>query len=144
MPNGSMLKFFQDRGGPSSEHGGKLHWPGTPAGFPFRGDQVPNLQGDEAENLPHALDYHSQSFRLWLPEEKAAFDSIMDRIVNGWYMQHKRYDNYVPDHQEYVVRLEWVQVYGETPAGKVPGSGYDDSDATTSFPLGPASALQAG
>jgi hypothetical protein len=118
-----MLKYFSDQGG--ADHGGPLHWPGTMDGFPFRGDTVPNLRQQELETLPLALDYKSRSFKLWEPEDKAEFDVIMDRIVNGWYMQHKRFDNYVPEQNEYVVRLEWVQIYGEHPGSKNPGSGFD-------------------
>lgn len=127
MP-GSMLKYFSDRGG--ADHGGQLHWPGTQEGFPFRGEHVPTLKQSETENLAHALDYHSRSFKLWDPEDKRAFDVVMDRIVNGWYMQHKRFDNFVPEQQEYVVRLEWVQIYGEYPAAKHPGSSFDASQQT--------------
>lgn len=139
MPKGSMLKYFSDQGG--ENHGGSLHWPGTTDGFPFRGDSVPNLKQQEMEELPLALDYKSRSFKLWDEKEKAAFDVIMDRIVNGWYMQHKRFDNYVPDQQEYVVRLEWVQIYGEHPGNKNPGSGFDGR--TQKFDFG-GTTLQGG
>lgn len=132
MPRGSMLKYFADLGG--EDHGGPLHWPGTADGFPFRGETIPNLKQQELEQLPLALDYKSRSFKLWDAQEKAEFDVVMDRIVNGWYMQHKRYDNYVPEHQEYVVRLEWVQIYGEHPASKNPGSGFDGRNQTVNIP----------
>lgn len=141
----SLLKFFGERGGTASEHRGQLHWPGTPDGFPFRGDQVPQLRDDEAESLPLAMDFHSRSFRLWEPTDRADFNVIMDRILNGWYLQHRRFDNYVPEQQEYVVRLEWAQIYGESPAGKVPGIDSRSTDAheTLTFPIHPG-ALQAG
>lgn len=131
MPNGSMLKFFQDRGG--DDHGGPLHWPGTPEGFPFRGQQIPQLQGDEAYNIPLALDYKSDLFKLWEPEDKARFDQVMDRIVNGWYMQHRRKDIEVDGQILPAVWLEWVQIYGESPKGKVPGSG--ENGRTTTIPF---------
>jgi len=125
MPRGSMLKYFSDVGG-DAEHGGKLHWPGTEEGFPFRGETVPNLKQQELEQLPLALDYKSRSFKLWDEQDKVAFDLVMDRVVNGWYMQHKRFDNYVAEHQDFVIRLEWVQIYGEDPRSKNPGSGVNE------------------
>lgn len=116
--NRSLKKFFSDHGGP--EHGGPLMWPGV-NGFPFRGETAPDLRGKQYEDMPLALDFKSRSFRLWDDREKAAFDAIMDRIVNGWYMQHKRFDNWIEQHQEYVVHLEWVQIYGEEADEKHPG-----------------------
>lgn len=124
----SLLKYFADKGGP--EHGGTLHWPGTLDGFPFRGDKVPNLTQQEMENIPLALDFKSKSFRQWIAEEKKEFDKVMDCIANGIYMQHKRFDNYVPEHMEYVTRLEWVQIYGEHPAGRDGGNGFDARNET--------------
>ena len=121
----NTLKFSDEQGGP--EHGGLLHWPGTPNGnFPFRGEEVPNLKGREAEDIPLVLDYHSQMFRMWEPAEKLAFDKVMDRIVNGWFMQHKRFDNWISDQQHYVIWLEWVQIYGEVPGVKHPGGQSDN------------------
>lgn len=132
MPRGSMLKYFGDRGG--DQHGGALHWPGTVDGYPFRGERAPTLKQNEVEQLAHALDYHSRSFRLWMEEDKRDFDLVMDRIVNGWYMQHKRFDNFVAEQQEYVVRLEWVQIYGECPTTKHPGSTFDVNQQTVQLP----------
>lgn len=132
MPSGSMLKYFQDHGGTGTDHGGKLHWPGTVDGFPFRGDHIPDLKGDEIASIPLALDYRSKAFRLWVPEEKVEYDGIMDRIVNGWFMQHHRVEKWIDAHCGLYVWLEWVQIYGETPAGKSPpGSGFDDSQSQT-------------
>lgn len=118
MPDGSMMKFFREQGG--SDHGGKLHWPGTPDGFPFRGAAAPHLKQDEVEQIRLALDYKSSMFRLWIPDEKAAFDVVMDRIANSWYMKNHREDKWNEEHQHYLVWLEWVQIYGETPNGKSP------------------------
>lgn len=126
MPSGSLLKYFNDKGGP--DHGGTLHWPGTIDGYPFRGEVVPNLTQRELEEVPLVLDYHARSFKMWVPEEADLFVKIMDRIGNGIYMQHKRFDNYVPEHMDYVVRLEWFQIYGEHPSARNPGSGSNVSE----------------
>ena len=120
---GRLLKYFQERGGP--DHGGTLHWPGTPAGFPVRSEQQLLLKQHETEELEHTFDYHSQLFRLWEPEDKAAFDQIMDRIANGWYGIRRRIDKDVPDQLAPAVWLEWIQIYGETPQGRQPGGHFD-------------------
>lgn len=135
MPTGSMKKYFEDRGGDASAHGGPLSWPGTPAGFPFRGS-VPDLRQEEYDTIPHVLDYHSQLFRLWDLEEKRAWDQVMDRIMNGWYMEHRRIDRWSDQHCGLVVWLEWVQIYGEAPTTKAPtyhGDTYEAAPAGQSF-----------
>jgi hypothetical protein len=129
MPR-SMLKFFADRGGPQTEHGGNLHWPGTVDGFPFRGDAVPDLKQREMADMALAMDYKSRLFRLWEAEEKREFDFIMDRIVNGWYMQHRRDDKWIAEENHYTVWLEWAQIYGETPNSKTPGGPADGQSVT--------------
>jgi len=109
-----------------------------PAGdLPEGVESLADLQGDEFANIPLALDYKSDAFHLWIPEEKARYDSIMDRVVNGWFMQHRRFEKWIDEQCGLYVWLEWVQIYGETPAGKVPGSGFDDSQSQTiTFGLG--------
>ena len=119
MPRGSMAKYFQERGG--NQHGGPLSWPGTIDGFPVRGDNVPDIRGEEITDIPLALDYQSKRFCLWEPGEHAAFNDVMDRIVNGWYMQHKRIDRWSDEHGGLIVWLEWVQIYGEVAGTKHPG-----------------------
>lgn len=130
LRTGSMLKYFEDKGGAETEHGAPLHWPGTPSGFPYRGETAPLLKQKEVEEIDHALDYHSRLFRLWIPEEKEAFDAVMDRIVNGWYMQHRRTDREIPGEVAPAVWLEWVQIYGESPLGKHPGRMQDANNTT--------------
>lgn len=120
MPKGSMLKYFREHGG--EDHGGALFWPGTMDGFPYRGQAAPHLKQEEMEQIELALDYKSRMFCLWDPAEKAEFDQIMDRVINGWYMQHVRKDEWDSEHQHYRVWLEWVQIYGETPRGKHPST----------------------
>ena len=145
MPNSSMLKFFDEQGGPDSDHGGKLHWPGTQDGYPFRGDQVPHLKADEINNISLALDYKSEMFELWDPIAKTRFDEVMERIVNGWYMQHKRRDIEVEGQLLPAVWLEWVQVYGETPSGKHPAGEKAHDQTTTIQPgAGPQGPLNVG
>lgn len=125
MPVGSMMQFFRDRGGPNTEHGNYLFWPGTVDGFPVRSNQAPHLRQHELESLPLSLNFRSRMFRLWEPTDKRAFDQVMNCIINTWYREHKRYDTWVPEQQAYLVWLEWIQIYGEIPDAHVPWSGQD-------------------
>jgi hypothetical protein len=109
-------KYFTEVAGP--QHGGhKLHWPGTPEGFPVLAQPgvQPNLKQDELENIDFRLDFKSRLFELWDETQKAEFDDINDKIVNGWYMLQKRSDHWDDEHKHYRVWLEWCQVYGMIP-----------------------------
>lgn len=117
MPQGSMRKFFANQ---QATNGEQLSWPGTADGFPFRGP-VPDIRADEYQDIPLALDYQSRRFCLWDEKEHAEFNIIMDRIINGWYMQHRRIDRWSDDQQALVVWLEWAEIYGEVPYAKHPG-----------------------
>src|SRR5580704_15190992 len=89
MPNGSLLKYFGETGGP--EHGGgQLMWPGTMDGFPVRGKNIPDLKQEELENILLEQDFKSEMFELWDPEQKKRYDKIKDRIANGLYIQFDR------------------------------------------------------
>lgn len=120
MHNSGMLKFFGEKGGLGTEHKGALHWPGTPSGFPFRGAVPPMAKQSELVDMPHVLDFHSRLFKLWDPEDKAAFDDTQDKIHNGWYVMRKRDDRWIESKEHYTVWLEWVQIYGEIANGKHP------------------------
>ena len=141
MPRGSMAQFFSDKGGP--EHGGPLQWPGTPDGFPVRGP-VQNVREEDAADVPLALEYRSRSFRLWDAGEHAAFDAVMQRIVNGWYMQHKRVDRWCDEHTGLLVWMEWVQIYGEVATDGHPGVTNDGSAIQQQAGSGPFGVAAAG
>lgn len=116
----SRFKYFGDTGGPDTPHRGNLHWPGTSAGFPVRSDQPRDLRGREREEIPHVLDYHADKFRLWMEQDFKDFTDIMDRAANGLYMIRNRKDFWKPEHESYLVWLEWLQIYGEHPEDRVP------------------------
>lgn len=112
----SFGKFYGEVGGP--QHGdARLSWPGTLDGFPVIGrpGSTSDLKKEELENLELRYDFKSKMFRLWVAEEKAEFDDINDKIVNGWYRIVKRADNWDDEEKHYRVWLEWCQVYGMIP-----------------------------
>ncbi len=82
-----------------------LAQPGTP----------PNLKQDEIENIDFRMDFKSKMFELWDEKQKAEFDDINDKMVNGWYMLQKRADHWDEENKHFRVWLEWCQVYGMIP-----------------------------
>ena len=117
----TILKYFGEQGGSTTDHGGQLHWPGTHAGIPFRGGQVPNLKSEEeTDQVQHVLDFHCHVFALWEEEDLKAYSAIRDRAANGWYhiaFIERQFDE---DKQHWRVYLEWHQIYGELADGKQP------------------------
>ncbi len=109
-----IFKFFGEQD--EQAHGGHLHWPGSVDGFPVRG-AVKDLRGDEIEQLEVQLDFRSGWFDLSNADEKAQFDDIYNRIVNGWYVEKNRKDHYDETKQAYRIWLEWVQIYSAPPVG---------------------------
>jgi hypothetical protein len=111
----SIKKYFGDLGGPA--HGNdRLHWPGTADGYPVRGNSLPpDLKKEELDSIDLQLDFKSKMFELWDPAQKAEFDDVNDKIVNGWYLQQRRNDNWDDEHKHFRVWLEWAQVYGMLP-----------------------------
>lgn len=112
----STRKYFQEVAGlQHGEH--KLYWPGTPEGFPVIAPPgaAPNLKQEEMENVDFRLDFKSKMFELWDAAQKAEFEDINDKIVNGWYMMQKRSDHWDEENKHFRVWLEWCQVYGMIP-----------------------------
>lgn len=105
----SMKRYLEDR-----KDGQGAHWPGTADGYPFRGP-APDLRDDEYQDLRLGFDYHSERFCLWDPTEHSRFNEIMDRIVNGRFVEYKRYDRWSDQHAGLIVWLEWTEVYGLPP-----------------------------
>lgn len=112
----SIRKYHGENGG--YPHGAdKLHWPGTLDGYPVKstGALPPDLKKEEVENLDLQLDFKSKMFELWDVSQKADFDDINDKLVNGWYMLQRRTDHWDEEHKHFRVWLEWAQVYGMLP-----------------------------
>jgi len=111
-----MRKYHGEMAGP--QHGDSvLNWPGTMDGFPVLGPrgQVNDLKKEELDNLDLRFDFKSRMFELWEPDQKADFDDVNDKIVNGWYRLVKRSDNWDDEKKHFRVWMEWFQVYGMIP-----------------------------
>lgn len=80
-------------------------------GVPFRG-RMPLMSPEEFDQkVEREVDGHVQAFRLWLPEEKEACESVLDRIANRWYVLIDRDRQYVPEFNNWVVLLIWTVPY---------------------------------
>jgi len=111
----SLRKYHGEIGG-TQHNNARLNWPGTLDGFPVIGaGHRPDLKQDELENIDLQYDFKSRMFELWDPTQKAEFDDINDKMVNGWYRLLKRTDNWDDEHKHFRVWLEWAQVYGMIP-----------------------------
>jgi len=124
QPTGGLDRIFDN-------HAAPLHWPGTNAGYPYRGESVPDLKKDELDRLvQHVLDFHSFRFEMWQPEHEVAYQEVMDRVNNGWYCELRRHEEVVYLPAEFVaptgqtltrempyqvIFLEWAQIYGQLP-----------------------------
>ena len=115
----SLRKYHGELGG-QQHAGGMLHWPGTLDGFPVFSESGSglNLKQEEVENLETQMMFRSRMFDMWEPEQKAEFDNINDKIVNGWYRLLKRSDHWDDDKKHFRVWMEWGQVYGMEPPKK--------------------------
>ena len=111
----SIKKYYGEFGG--AAHGdNRLFWPGTLDGYPVKTHGLPpDLKKEEVENLELQLDYKSKMFELWDEKQKAEFDEVNDKIVNGWYLLQRRSDNWDDEKKHFRVWLEWAQVYGMIP-----------------------------
>lgn len=118
----SMKSFFADKGG--ADHGGeRLIWGGDPVNrLPFRGTHIPDLRGDEVDNLELGMLFGSRMFKLWEQTEKAMFDKVKQRAESGWYVIKKCEYHFNEAQQHYLVWMEWVQYYNEL----AKDNGYDD------------------
>ena len=114
-----LNKYHGETGGPQHNNV-QLNWPGTLDGFPTISmpGAMADLKQSEVEEILLQYDYKSQMFCLWEPQEKAAFDDINDKIVNGWYRLLKRTDHWNEDKNHLRVWIEWYQIYGVIPTKK--------------------------
>ena len=111
----SLRKYHGEIGG-EQHNNARLNWPGTLDGFPVIGSgNRADLKQEELENIDIQYDFKSRMFELWDVTQKAEFDNINDKIVNGWYRLLKRNDNWDDENKHFRVWLEWAQVYGMIP-----------------------------
>lgn len=98
------------------DHGGNLFFNSRLFGsVPYRGPDVPPLKQDEYDELETRPVARVQTFNLGIPEQRDEYETILHRIVNGWYVKLKDYHHFDPATKEMWVHLEWCQLYKELP-----------------------------
>jgi len=104
-------KFLNEQ---DPRHGGTLQWPGI-LGFPVRSASLRNLKAGEEAQVRLVGDFHCQVFNLNNPEEKAHYEWVRDRAINGWFAIMRQ--DYKPAEQGLYpcIYLEWVQFYCQWP-----------------------------
>lgn len=107
MSHISLHQFFNEK---KSTDGTPLTWPGA-NGFPFAGKEIPDLVGDQAENLPLRVKFHSGLFKMWDEVSKAAYDDVCNHIASGVWMRKKERERWVDQGME--IWLEWYEVANE-------------------------------
>lgn len=102
--------------------GDQLVWPGV-NGLPFTGRpnaegriQVPQLQGDQADNLPVKIKFDSGMFETWDETQKVAYDNVCNHIASGVWMQKNRAERWVEKGLQ--IWLEWYILALELPETK--------------------------
>jgi hypothetical protein len=132
-----MLKYFGEQS--NDHHGGQLFWPGTAEGYPVRNNGgTPHIKQDEMDNLELSFDFKRRVFKLWEEQDLEDYRLVMDRVTNKWYGKIHLARHWDEEHNDEVVVLEWVQVYGEVPRNKRASSGASNAPVGgTSYTLRP-------
>lgn len=111
MQWGSIRKYVTED---AADGGGRLFWSAADLiGCPVKADRPPLLREEELhERLEVENDFRAEEFDLGDAEQRARYVSIMDRVVNGWYVTHfvDRWRD--PNTGRRMVYVEWSQRYG--------------------------------
>lgn len=105
----SLAKYY----GIPENDGENLFW-GSFIDLPFRGPRPPLLKESEIENVDVVHDFYAEEFDLTDSEQAARYRTIMDRIINGWYVCCYR-DVFRDENGKRRVYLEWTQRYAYYP-----------------------------
>lgn len=109
----SFLKYTQDGSATTGNGRGRVHFDRSEIdGVPYRGAPLPLREEEYAEVCEVVWDAHSQLFDMSVPEDKAKFDEVVDRIANGWYKGMKEMTRWGKDENGKPTILVWL-VWGE-------------------------------
>lgn len=118
--NMSLFKYFNERGGNTTEHRGPLSWSRTGDLPPLRNCQQAALTEAEVEAIETFEDFHCKTFELWDEAQLKEYCEVCDRMANGWYRLIFIDRRFSEADKSWRVLLEWSQIYGEIPNSKVP------------------------
>lgn len=114
----SIVKYVNKQNAPDQNY--RTHWGRAPVdGLPLRfpdGQAFRLREKEFGDNARASEDYHVQIFDLMNPTDLAAYQEVLDRIVNGVCKFYRR-ENLpeTPKSQTYRVLLEWSDIYLELP-----------------------------
>lgn len=105
----SIVKYVGEQN--KDQHGGDLSWPGLYE-LPMRGN-VGLLKNDELDEFYEVTqDFHSKEFDMANAEHTKEYNTIMDRVVNGWYTKHF-VEHFRDKDGKHLIYIEWSQSYGQ-------------------------------
>lgn len=97
-------------------HGGQVHWPGGPKGYPVRTrGGVPITREQQYQQLQVTCDFKAKAFCTWDPESLAEYQSVMDRCANKLFQLRKQLQEYDPQAGGWRFWVEWLQLYETEP-----------------------------
>lgn len=108
----SLVKFMSEQSGNGR---GDLHWARAGEdGAPFRGDITSMLTSEEyEERVVRVHDPHVDVYDIGNPEQRVAYQAVMDRIVNGWASCQWVDRKYCSETNSWIVYIEWVEHFME-------------------------------
>lgn len=102
-------RLWPDEPNRTDLHGPEVTWPSGPGDFPYHG---PVNQLRERPTVPGVVSrFRSRTFRLWVDEDKTAFDEVMERAHNGLFSIQHRIDRWSDEYGGLIVWMEWLQHY---------------------------------
>lgn len=96
-------------------NGNNIHFPGTIDGVPFRSQYPPDLKQEEFEQIKYVYDAHTEIFDLSVPEQKIAYNEIIDKCAKGLSILRFDTSQFDAEKKTWVVFCQWLDKYGEPP-----------------------------
>jgi hypothetical protein len=121
---GDLFKYYNER---VDVDGESLHWPGGPAGYPFRGPKPPQLKEEEYQNLRPIYKARCGLFHLSDSEEARQYLSIREKCANKYFIQIDRERIWDAEKNNYNIFLEWLEPAYETLAAQTTGRNLENS-----------------
>lgn len=67
------------------------------------------------EEMQPGAEAHCRIFRLWVPEDIAAYNTVLTAAARNWAGIHVEKHEFIAEHQSWLVLLAWVDWFLEPP-----------------------------